>query len=187
MHMPLFKREWTWDDLQELPDDGNRYEVIDGELFVTPSPAWRHQRAVRELFGLLHTYLTRYPKGEVLFAPADVMFSQRNAVQPDVFVVPFADGRLAEKFSDVGRLLLAAEILSPSSARADRVKKRTLYRERNVPEYWIVDLDALTFERSTPDDARPEILVDEVIWQPVGAAAPLVIDVQKYFSAVLGG
>ncbi len=187
MHMPLAKRQWTWDDLQELPDDGNRYEVIDGELFVTPAPALRHQRAVGELFSLLREYLARERVGEVLVSPADVMFSKRNAVQPDVFVIPFADGRLAEKFTDVGRLLLATEILSPSSARADRVKKRTLYRERNVPEYWIVDLDAQTFERSTPDDVRPEVLVDEVTWHPLGATEPLVIELPRYFAAVLGG
>ena len=76
-------------------------------------------------------------------------------------------------------------MLSPETARADRVKKRTLYREQNVPQYWIVDLDARTFERSTPEDARLEILADEITWHPEGATAPLVIDLASYFAAVL--
>ncbi len=185
MYMPLLKRDWTWDDVQLLPDDGNRYEVIDGELFVTPAPAWRHQEAVAELLGLLRAYLRRERVGHAFGAPADVVFSARNAVQPDVFVAPLVDGRRPERFEDVGRLLLAAEVISPSSGRADRVKKRALYRERGVPEYWIIDLDARTFERSTPDDARPEVLADEVVWHPVGAAEPLTIDLPSYFTTVL--
>ena len=76
-------------------------------------------------------------------------------------------------------------MLSPSTARADRVAKRTLYREVGVPEYWIVDLDARTIERSTPSDPRPEILVDRLEWLPEGAAAPLVIDLNRYFATVL--
>ena len=181
----MVKRQWTADDLLSLPDDGSRYEIIDGELFMTPAPAWRHQDAVGELFALLRDYVRREGVGHAIAAPADVMFSTRSTVQPDVFVVPLVGGRRPEKFDDAGRLILAAEVLSPGTARADRVKKRTLYREQNVPQYWIVDLDARTFERSTPEDARLEILADEITWHPEGATAPLVIDLASYFAAVL--
>ncbi|MEO5814879.1 MAG: Uma2 family endonuclease [Gemmatimonadaceae bacterium] len=183
--MPQLTRRWTVEDVHALPDDGNRYEVIDGELFVTPSPRWRHQEAVVELQALLRDYLKRERVGHSFHAPADVIFSPVHLVQPDVFVVPLVSGRRPESFVDVGRLLLAAEVLSPSTARADRVAKRTLFRDQGVPEYWIIDLDARTFERSTPDDARPEILVDELIWPPEGASTPLVIDIAGYFAAVL--
>ena len=187
MHMPLLARHWTVDDVHALPDDGNRYEVIDGELFVTPAPRWRHQEAVVELYTRLRDYLKRERIGHAFVAPADVIFSQTRLVQPDVFVVPLVNGRRPEQFADVGRLLLAAEVLSPGTARADRVAKRTLFRDERMPEYWIVDCDARTFERSTPLDARPEVLVDAVTWHPDGASAPLVIDLPSYFAAVLDG
>src|SRR5207302_1949759 len=96
------------------------------------------------LFQLLAAYLEREPYGDVLLAPADVSFSRMRSVQPDVFVVPLVNGRHPRRFEDVGRLLLAIEILSPSTARADRVAKRALYREEGVAEYWIVDMDART-------------------------------------------
>ena len=187
VHMPMVTRQWSAEELRALPDDGNRYEIVDGELFVTPAPAWQHQDAVGELFALLRDYLRRVGVGHAVMAPADVMFSTRSVVQPDLFVVPLVDGRWPERFEDAGRLLLAVEVLSPGTARADRVKKRTLYREQGVPDYWIVDLDARTFERSTPEHARPEILVDELTWHPDGAGAPLVIDLSSYFAAVLPG
>lgn len=186
MAMPTLRRDWTVDDLLDLPDDGNRYEVLDGELFVTPAPSLDHQRAVSALSRLLTDYLVSNRVGEALISPADVTFSPRRLVQPDVFVIPFAEaGRKAARFTDVGRLLLAVEILLPSTARADRVKKRRVYREEGVPEYWIVDLDARTIERSTPADDRVEVLAESIEWLPDGAASPLRIDIAAYFSAAL--
>lgn len=187
MYMPTLKRRWTVEDLQDLPDDGQRYEVIDGELFVTPSPSWKHQEAIARLYGILAEYLTREHVGHAFFAPADVTFSHTRGVQPDVFVAPLRDGRRPERFEDVGRLLLASEVLSPSTARAGRVAKRTLFRDEGVAEYWIVDLDSRTFERSTPADPRVDVLADRLEWQPEGAATPLVFNLPDYFSLVLDG
>ena len=185
MHMPQLARQWTVDDVHALPDDGNRYEVIDGELFVTPAPRLRHQEAVAELLVLIRAYLQRERVGHAFVSPADVIFSSRRLVQPDVFVTRLVNGRRPEEFVASSGLLLAVEVLSPSTARADRVAKRTLYRDERVPEYWIVDLDARTFERTTPGDARPEILADALAWQPVGASTPLIIDLSAYFERVL--
>ena len=81
--------------------------------------------------------------------------------------------------------MLAVEVLSPGSARADRIAKRMLYRDEGVDEYWIVDLDARVIERSTPADARPEILAEHIQWQPQGASGPLTIDLALYFANVL--
>ena len=186
MHMPNLERHWTFDDLEELPDDGNRYEIIDGELFVTPAPSLRHQEAIAQLHHILASYLSRHRVGHAFFAPADIVFSPRRAVQPDIIVLPLVDGRRPETFIEVNRrLLLAAEILSPSTARADRVAKRMLFREEGVAEYWVVDLDARAVERATPGDSRSEIFADHLEWFPDGAAEPLVIDVPVYFAQVL--
>ncbi len=162
MGMPLLHHDWTVAERDALPDDGNRYEVIDGELFVTPERI-----------------------GYALLGPADVVFSAKRGVRPDVFVVPPRDGRRPDRFDREKGLLLAAEVLSPSTARADRVRKRALYRDEGVPEYWIIDMDARTFERSTPGDPRPEILAERLEWQPAGASAPLAIDIVEFFVDVL--
>src|SRR5262249_25516251 len=162
MHMPTLRRHWTVDDLDDLPDDGQRYEVIDGELFVTPAPALDHQAAVGTLHRILAGYLERERIGYAFVALADVTFSPARAVQPDVFVVPLVNGRRPRKFADVKRLLLAVEVLSPSTARADRVVKRAMFRDEGVAEFWIVDLDSRTFERSVPDDPRVEVLDERI-------------------------
>jgi Uma2 family endonuclease len=185
MHMPAFRRQWTVDELQDFPDDGQRYEVIDGELFVTPSPSARHQRALGVLHRRIADYLDREPIGYVFFAPADVTFSPKRGVQPDLFVAPGVDGRSPKSFADIKRLLLAVEVLSPGTARADRVVKRVLYRDEGVPEFWIVDLDSRTFERSTPADPRVELLDERLEWMPDGASAAFVLDVAAYFAEVL--
>src|SRR5512133_2851364 len=183
MHMPTLKRRWTADDLRELPDDGNRYEVIDGELFVTPAPSLRHQEAVAQMYMALAAYLRTERVGHPFASPADVIFSPRRGVQPDVFVAPLVNGRRPERFEEVGRLLLAVEILSPATARADRVAKRMLFREQRVAEYWIVDLDARAIERSTPDEPRPEILAEGLVWLPEGASEPFSLDLASYFTS----
>lgn len=185
MAMPMLRQDWTASDLLDLPDDGNRYEVLDGELLVTPAPSLAHQRAAGLLYRALSDYLATQPIGEVIIAPADVTFSERRVLQPDVLVIPFADGRRASKFEDVGRLLLAAEVISPPTARVDRVAKRRVFREGGVPEYWIVDLDARTIERSTPADERIDVVADVLEWHPDGATIPLRIPLTEYFAAML--
>jgi Uma2 family endonuclease len=185
MFMPSLELHWTVDDLARLPDDGNRYEIIDGELFVTPAPTMLHQRAVGELFALLREYLQGAPVGLPFVAPVDVVYSPRRAVQPDVLVVPRMKGRLPDRLRQGQPLLLAAEVLSPSTRGVDRIEKRHLYRDEGVPEYWIVDLDARAFERSIPTESRTEILTRELVWHPAQAITPLVIDIAAYFTTVL--
>ena len=101
--------------------------------------------------------------------------------------MPLKNGRRPKELIDIRELLLAVEVLSPSSARADRVKKRALYRDERVAEYWVVDLDARTFERSTPADSRVEVAAASLEWHPAGASAPLIIDLERYFARVLDG
>jgi Uma2 family endonuclease len=185
MAMPATTR-WTAEMVRALPDDGNRYEVIDGELFVTPSPTLRHQEAVREMANRLGAYLKEHAVGCVLISPADVTFPDGSLTQPDVFVAPLLAGKRPSEWKDIESLVLAVEVLSPSTARADRRVKLRLYQRQHVPEYWIVDADARLIERWRADDQRPEIVTDGLEWQPDPAHQPLVIDLPTYFRDVIG-
>jgi Uma2 family endonuclease len=183
-HMAM-ARIWTVDDVHALPDDDNRYEVIDGELLVTPAPSMDHQRLVLLLATILGEFLERNPVGEVIISPADVVFSERRGVQPDVFVVPIVGGRRAKNWSDAPRPILAAEVLSPSTRRADRVTKRKLFRDEATPEYWVLDPETRVFERSTPDDSRIDVLADKIVWWPTDAAEGCEIDIPAFFQRAL--
>jgi len=179
------RRDWTVDQVRALPDDGNRYEVIDGELLVTPAPSWLHQQAAMEFLFLVRPYAHRCAL-DCYIAPAEVAFSPRRSVEPDLFVVPRMDGRRATHFEEVQRLVLAVEVISPSSARADRYRKRHLYQSEDVPEYWIVDPDARFVERWRPGGDAPEILVESLAWTPQEDVEPLVIDLAALFRRVHG-
>lgn len=186
MGMATASTRWTAELVRTLPADGKRYEVIDGELFVTPAPSWRHQEAVAELHALLRDYLRSRAVGNAMIAPADVEFADDRMVEPDVFVVPLIGGRKPRTWEEVARLLLAVEILSPSTARVDRQAKRRLYQREGVPEYWIVDVDARLVERWRPHDERPEILTERLVWQPDPGRFPFEVDLVAYFSEVCG-
>ncbi len=181
MGMPAtIEQEWTFEMWEALPDDGNRYEIIDGELFMTPAPSWSHQTVLEELAFRFATYLREHPVGRVLRSPADIRIDRRNLVQPDLFIT--APG--VRDWKDVTSLLLAIEILSPSTARADRARKRPLYQRFNVPEYWIVDTDARLIERWRPSDKRPEILETSIEWRPGGVQPGLEIDLVQFFKSI---
>ena len=177
-------KEWTYEMLETLPDDGKRYEIIDGELLVTPAPAWSHQDCLWKLCVVFDAYLTQYPYWHGLFAPADVVFDARNVVEPDLFVVPLIGGKAPHTLEEAGSLLLAVEVLSPSSHRADRTKKRILYQRFEVPEYWIVDSVGRLIERWRPGDERPEILTGFIEWRPSLEHPPLRIDLDDFFARV---
>jgi len=186
MAMPAQPTEWTVQMVRALPDDSNRYEVIAGELFVTPAPSWTHQRAVGELYSFLKPYVEQHALGVAIIAPADVLFGPKDMVEPDLFIVPLVDGKVPASWEEVGRLLLTVEVLSPSTLRTDRGDKRELYQRKGVPEYWIIDVDARRVERWRPNDASPEMVIEALAWQPDRFTDPLVIDLPKYFRRVLG-
>jgi Uma2 family endonuclease len=179
-------KHWTVDMVRALADDRNRYEIIDGELFVTPAPSLTHQRAVLELALRLAPYLRAERLGEAIIAPADVELAPDTMVEPDLFVVPPVTGRLPRSWTEPERLLLVVEVLSPATARADRVRKRALYARERVPEYWIVDIDARVVERWRPDDERPEVLSVRLEWRPDPDRTGLTIDLVEYFAEVTG-
>jgi Uma2 family endonuclease len=180
------RRGWTAEKVRALPNDGNRYEVIDGELFVTPAPSWTHQSAVLELAMVIAPYVREHGIGHVLAAPAEVVFGPRNVVEPDVFVVPLVRGEAPRSWDEVGRMLLAIEVLSPSTRRTDRQEKRELYQRKGVPEYWIVDVEARVIERWRSDASVAEPASGRLQWRPHRFADPLTIDAAQFFARLLG-
>jgi Uma2 family endonuclease len=176
---------WTADLARALPNDGKRYEVLDGELFVSPAPSFNHQRVVQSLFRLLDHWVKLHALGEAFIAPAEVEFSPSRLLQPDLFVIPPTPGQRPRSFSDVGKLLLAVEVQSPNTARADRTKKRVIFQDEGVPEYWIVDPHGRVIERWATDDKRPEIISTSIRWQPTLRVLPVEIDLQRFFADAL--
>lgn len=116
MVMPLAPDYFTADMVRALPDDGKRYEVVWGELLVTPSPVPMHQRVVSRLLVSLHMYCDRHGIGEVLTSPADISWGEDILVQPDVFVIAREEAG-ARDWASVKTLRLVVEVLSPSTAR----------------------------------------------------------------------
>lgn len=181
MGMPAHDTQWTADMARALPDDGNRYEVLDGELFVTPAPSLRHQAVLANLFAALHRYVAHHRLGWVWWSPADLQFSPRRLLQPDLFVVPDRGQGAPQTWDHVKEFLLVVEALSPATARADRRIKRPIYQSQGIPEFWILDIDARLLERWRPGDDRPEVITDVLQWQPTPGVAPLQIALDDVF------
>jgi Uma2 family endonuclease len=188
-------RYWTVDEVWALPEEpGVRYEVVDGELLVSPSPALRHQLAVTELVGELRAYGKRTGAGVVLTAPFDVVLNPVDTlVQPDVLVVPPDAVRLGAPGADAtgvaepegagASLLLAVEVLSPGTARQDRLRKRPRYQRAEIP-VWLVDLDGCVIEQWAPGSDRPVVCTDTLEWVPTGSAEPFRLDVAALMALV---
>ena len=176
-------RRWTEEEFYSARDAataGERWELMDGEVLVTPSPHWMHQRVIARLFVRIEAYVRQHALGEAFPSPVDVKLEPGLVLQPDLLVVPA--GELRRRSDVVRRLLLAVEILSPTSARHDRVTKRPRYQRNRVPEYWIVDDTSQTVERWTPDDDRPELLAERLLWHPAGAPEAFVLDLVRFFA-----
>lgn len=184
--MPALRnRRWTADDVRALPDTpGVRYQVVDGELLVSPGPIWRHQLIVAELWRRLDDHGRSAGVGRALIGPGEFEFDPFTLVQPDVFVVAVDGGRVPLEQREDTRVLLVVEVLSPSTARHDRVKKRPRYQRAGV-ESWIVDIDARLVERWAPAADRPEVLLDAVTWAPESGPG-LMIGLADLFASALG-
>ena len=184
MVMPAPHTVWTAEMVRALPDDGQRYEVLDGALFVSPAPSAIHQRAVFRLASILDEYTNAHGVGETMISPADIQLSEQRVLQPDVFVVPTNDGGLIRSWREITTLVLSVEVISQATERADRVEKRIILQEERIPEYWIVDVDQRLVERWRPDDAQPAIDRESLLWQPRAGVPPLEIELVRYFAKV---
>jgi Uma2 family endonuclease len=171
-------RPWTRADLVRLPDDGNRYEVLDGALLVTPLPAGLHQRCALVLGTALTTYCQRHSLGVVL-GPSAVVWAE-NELQPDIAVLPCsADFVDHHEWTEYPRPLLVVEIASPSTHRRDATVKRRAYVALGIPTYWIVEPQRgqVTVVRPNTDDL---IVTDTLEWRPDLSIPPLHVRVADF-------
>jgi Uma2 family endonuclease len=145
--MMLQTKTTTYDDYRSLPDDGNRYEIIGGELLMSPSPTSYHQIISFNLALKLRHYVDDHKLGRVLYAPLDVVLSMRDVVQPDLMYISsermdiIADNNIVEAPD------LVIEITSEGTQTIDRTRKKSLYEKYGVREYWIVDPIEKTVEQ----------------------------------------
>ncbi|MCY3638223.1 MAG: Uma2 family endonuclease [Chloroflexi bacterium] len=133
--------KFTYEDYKQTPDD-TRYELLDGELILVPAPRLTHQRTSRTIFRQLDSFVTENDLGEVFYAPADVVLSDFNVLQPDILFVSNERSYIMTDDNVQGAPDLVVEVLSPSTAQRDRTIKRELYAQHGVPEYWQADEDA---------------------------------------------
>jgi len=136
----------TYQDYLLLPEDGKRYEVIEGDLYMTPAPLTRHQFIVGRIHHLIMSYFENQGSGTVLVAPCDVLLSDTDIMQPDLTVVlPGGLATITEK-NIQGPPDVVVEVLSPSTAKRDRELKRKRYEHFGVREYWLVDPSTSSLE-----------------------------------------
>ena len=136
----------TYEDYCALPDDGRRYEILDGELSMTPSPSVAHQRFAGNLFVVLHAHIRRHAAGEILIAPVDVILAKTTVVVPDLVFVSRERLGIVTSRGVEGAPDLVVEILSPGTASRDRVEKAHIYARHGVRHYWLADPETRVLE-----------------------------------------
>jgi Uma2 family endonuclease len=144
----------TVDEFFALPDDGKRYELLDGVVEEVTAPNIRHQRLVGRLFVTLVDALQQTGQGEVFIAPLDVVLDQRTVAQPDLLFIANENAGILNDRNARGAPDLVVEVLSESTRRKDILRKRRLYARAGVSWYWIVDpeIDRIEFLRREGDD-----------------------------------
>ena len=175
---------WTLEELHSLPDDGNTYELVRGELFVTPPPAVGHEEVVARLTRILVPFVAAHHIGNVYYPRAVVQF-QGSQVEPDLMVRP------PHPHPDGGWAVwpvpfLVIEIISPSTRRRDHEQKKSLYLAAGVAEYWIVDPEERTIRVVRPGEAD-RVERSRVEWRPPGADVVLSVSVADVFGETQSG
>lgn len=174
---------WTLDALDRLPEDGNRYELLNGELLVTPTPSPAHELLANELRALLEPYVRRHGLGRV-FAPRAVVRASGSELEPDLMVRPVPAVR-PDSWEQMPVPLLVAEVISLTTRRRDLSPKREFYLECGVATYWCVDGDSRSIRVMRAGE--PDVVADSSLtWHPAGASEALSIDLAQYFRDALG-
>jgi Uma2 family endonuclease len=178
--------KYNYADLENFPDDGKRREIIDGELYVTPSPVTPHQIVVGNLYFLIRRYLEERPVGRAFLAPLDVVFSQFDVVEPDLLFVSTGRAAVVTSKNIAGSPDLAIEVLSPGTRRTDETIKRRLYERFDVLEYWVVDSKSQTIKIHRRAAAgvpfRPALATDHRVESPI--FPDLTIDLSAVFEGL---
>ena len=139
------EKTWTYEDYRLLPDDGNRYEILEGVLYMSPAPLTLHQLLSKSLYSLL-LQLENDGRGWVFYAPIDVLMPGATPVQPDLVFVAIEQRQILTSRGIEGVPKLIVEVLSPSNARYDRITKLNLYARCGVSHYWLLDPLARSLE-----------------------------------------
>ena len=178
MAMAHTTRRWTLEEVHSLPDDGNSYELVHGELLVTPAPSDRHGNIVAGLTMLLVPYVAANGLGFVYHPRSVFRIGKEVEVEPDIMVRPRHPERDGS-WETAPLPLLVVEVLSDTTRRYDQVTKRAVYMDAGIPEYWIVDGETNTVCVVKPGLADA-VAADRLIWAPAGAV-PLEIDLAWAF------
>jgi Uma2 family endonuclease len=176
--MAINTKRWTLAELHSLPDDGNKYELVEGELFVTPAPTPRHERILGRLTRILTPYVEANGLGRV-YHPRSVVRFRDSEVEPDLMV----RNEIPNDLTDWGKApvpILVVEVISEFTRQREHVEKRTFYLDAAIAEYWIVDPD----ERSiciVKANHHDDIVTERLQWSPTGSREPLSIQLSEVF------
>lgn len=179
MAMPLPLPTFTTEDVRAFPDDGQRYELLEGMLLVTPAPALAHQIVLSRLLVELERYLSEAGAAWVV-SPGEIEIGPKTLLEPDLLVIP-ATYPPATPWRTIREWWLAAEAFSPSSRVYDRDYKRDAYLALGVAEVWLMDLDehaVFVSRRDAPGELRHE---DRLVWHPAAKSEPLTIEMATLF------
>lgn len=178
MHMATQAKHWTLAEVHSLPDDGNKYELVRGELFVTPPPTNEHETILARLSRILDPFVAANGLGMV-YHPRAVLRFEGSEVEPDLMVRqphPTVKG----DWDTAPTPMLVVEVLSGSTRRRDHEHKRAFYLDAGVAEYWIVDAEHASIrvvKRGRPD----AVVTGELRWAPDEANESLTVDLQEVF------
>lgn len=177
----------TYEDYLNTPDDGQRYELIDGEIVVSPSATLRHQIISIRLSSALYVYVDKHDLGKVVAAPMDVRLDRDLVVQPDILFIRRGSPADNDDLRVAGPPSLVVEILSPSTAMRDLNRKRELYEQYGVEEYWIIDPDqkSITAFAASDEGYKPSKTSRAKLHST--AIPGFTVDVKKLFSGLLSG
>jgi Uma2 family endonuclease len=179
MHMATKIKRWTLEELHSLPDDGNKYELVRGQLFVTPPPNVEHETVLARLSRLLEPFVAAHGLGFV-YHPRSVLRVGGSEVEPDLMVRQ-RPRDLHVDWDQAPVPILVVEVSSDSTRRRDHRDKRELYAEAGVDDYWIVDPQRRVITVAHPD-GREETSSDTLAWAPRGAAEALVVILADLFA-----
>jgi len=178
MLMPVTLRRFTIDELDRFPDDGNRYELLDGVLFVTPAPLPPHEAILHRLILLLGNHLT--PWSEIRMAVrSEVVLAPDNKLEPDIQI--YRAGTIPQTWAKVSDRWLAVEVASRSTRAYDREYKRDAYLALGVREVWLVDPFDRVVRAVNSGEKAEKTLATELIWIPPAPATPLRIELAWLF------
>ena len=167
-----------------MPDDGRRYQVVEGELIMAPAPNRYHQEILGDLFSTIRSFLKEHRFGKVYVAPFDVFLDEINVLQPDILFVSNARRSVLTKAGADGAPDLVIEILSPSNAALDRVRKRDVYARCGVAELWLISPESRTVQvyRLQEDAAKPVLVRGEHETLESPLLPGLTIDLREVFA-----